>query len=147
MSAKVFVDTNILVYARDASEPDKQPRAEACLVALWESGRGCLSTQVLSEYHVTVTSRLKPGMSRESAWEDVEALFAWDPISVDAALQRQARQIENLYRFSWWDCMIVSAALTARARYLLTEDLQDGQRIEDLQIVNPFTTELDGILN
>ncbi|MBI4539827.1 MAG: hypothetical protein HY704_10010 [Gemmatimonadetes bacterium] len=79
MTGLVFVDTNILVYSRDASEPEKQPRAMEWLELLWRSRRGRISVQVLEEYYVTVTGKLKPGMDRAVARSDVRAFEAWKP--------------------------------------------------------------------
>ena len=86
MSALYFVDTNVLVYARDTSEPDKQPRADEWLTALWRHRCGRTGVQVLNEYYVTTTRKLDPGLTEEEAWSDVEALLAWSPLAVDATL-------------------------------------------------------------
>ena len=75
MSDRVFVDTNVLVYSRDSSEPTKQPVAEAWRRALWQSRAGRLSVQVLNEYYVTVTRKLTPGMPRDQAREEIEDLL------------------------------------------------------------------------
>ena len=138
MSDKVFVDTNVFVYSRDASEPHKQARAMAWLEQLWKSRNGRLSFQVLQEYYSTVTTKLRPGMAPQSAREDVESLFAWKPIAVGAEVIKTAWFVQNRFRLSWWDALIVSAAQFGGCVYLLTEDLNDGQAIGGLQVVNPF---------
>lgn len=138
MTGPVFVDTNILVYARDASEGEKQSRALAWLEALWKIRRGRLSVQVLSEFYVTVTRELKPGLPLEGAWEDVQALFAWKPIPLDQRVLECARRIEETCNLSWWDALIVGAAHTSGCRWLLSEDFTDGVRYEGLTVVNPF---------
>ncbi len=79
MTAKVFVDTNVLVYARDSSEPDKQPAA-GWMRHLWETRSGCLSMQVLQEFYTTVTRKLEPGLSPAAARLEVESLLAWEPL-------------------------------------------------------------------
>ena len=79
MSAPVFVDTNVLVYARDASEPGKQPRAAAWLAHLWREQTGRTSVQVLSEYYATVTRKLRPGLPAADAWDDPRAGRAGRP--------------------------------------------------------------------
>ena len=76
----VFVDTNVLVYARDASERDKQRRASAWMAHLWRTGSGRLSVQVLQEYYVTVTRKLQPGLPKKDARADVQDLLAWKPL-------------------------------------------------------------------
>lgn len=75
----VFVETSVLVYARDSRDPRKQQRAEAWLVHLWRHRTGRLSPQVLQEYYVSVTQKLKPGMDLESARRDVRDLWPWVP--------------------------------------------------------------------
>ena len=95
MTARVFVDTNVLVYARDASEPEKQPAAARWLEQLWIEQRGRTSIQVLNEYYVTVTRNLRPGMEPDEAWRDVDALLAWEPQVIDAVLLRRARDLER----------------------------------------------------
>ncbi len=138
MSALCFVDTNLLVYARDASEPGKQPRALTWLEALWADRCGRTGYQVLSEYFVTVTRKLEPGLSEEEAWHDLEDLFAWEPVAVDETVMQNARTASRRFSLSWWDALIVSAAQTANCHYLITEDLQDRQDLDGLQVVNPF---------
>ena len=84
MSAKVFVDTNVLVYARYNSEPEKQQKAMAWMTPLWTSQAGRLSFQILHEFYSTVTQKLHPGMDLQSARNDVQSLFAWHPTYVGA---------------------------------------------------------------
>lgn len=138
----VFVDTNVFVYARDGSEPGKQPVAERWLEELWISQRGRTGMQVLSEYYVTVTRKLDPGMPPPDAWADVRALLAWDPQPVDGDLLLRARDVEHRHRLSWWDSMIVAAAQLQNCDLLLTEDLQDGWSCGGVTVRNPFTTEV-----
>lgn len=138
MSDKYFVDTNILVYFRDASEPDKQQQSREWLDRLWRTRTGALSLQVLSEYYVTVTQKLRPGLSRKEAWRDVQALFAWSPIGQDVSSFQIAKDVQTRFEFSWWDALIVSAAKKAGCRYLLTEDLQHGQDLDGLYVTSPF---------
>ncbi len=90
MSVRVFVDTNVLVYARDSSEPEKQPRAAQWLEKLWRARAGRLSLQVLQEYYVTVTQKLDPGLDLARARSDVRALAAWQPIVPDIWLLEDA---------------------------------------------------------
>jgi len=141
MSGNVFVDTNILVYSRDMSEPEKQQRAMVWLSRLWQNRSGRLSYQVLQEYYVTVTQKLKPGLPIEKARTDVRSLLAWNPLSIDAPMLEGAWVIQDRYSISWWDALIVSAAQTADSEYLLTEDLQPEQTIGGVTVINPFTTE------
>jgi predicted nucleic acid-binding protein len=134
----VFVDTNVLAYARDASEPEKQPQAAAWTEHLWRTRTGRLSFQVLQEYYATTTRKLKPGLSPEQARADVRDLLAWRPVPVGAEVLDEGWSVEDRYGLSWWDALIVAAARIARCDYLLTEDLQDGAELDGLRVVNPF---------
>lgn len=138
MNDKYFVDTNILVYFRDASEPDKQQQSREWLNRLWRTRTGVLSFQVLSEYYVTITQKLRPGLSQEEAWRDVQALFTWSPVGQDVSSFQIAKDVQTRFGFSWWDALIVSAAKKAGCRYLLTEDLQHGQELNGLTVISPF---------
>jgi predicted nucleic acid-binding protein len=140
MSAKVFVDTNVLVYCRDASEPEKQARAAAWMAVLWEQRSGRLSFQVLKEYYVTVTAKLSPGLPRELARLEVRALLAWRPHPADARLLEGAWLLQDRHRLPWWDALIVASAQGEGCRYLLSEDFQAGFAWGDLTVVNPFHT-------
>ena len=137
----IFVDTNVLVYARDPDHPGKQERALAWIGHMWASGEGRISAQVLNEYYVTVTRRLTPGLSHAEARADIEDLFTWDPQPVDGGLIQQALEIGQSSQLSHWDALIVAAAQRAGSSHLLTEDLNDGQRIGTVTVLNPFTHE------
>ena len=138
MTGPFFVDTNILVYARDESESEKQPQARQWLEFLWKTHQGRISTQVLQEYYQVVTRRLRPGLQRDIAREDIRDLMSWRPIAVDRQVMEQAWAAEDRFQLSWWDTLIVGAARQLRCRYLLTEDLQDGLDLNGLTIVDPF---------
>lgn len=135
----IFVDTNVLVYARDPDHLEKQELALAWVDHLWTAGDGRVSTQVLNEYYVTVTGRLTPGLSHAEARADIESLFAWDPQPIDTTLVQRAFEIRETAHLSHWDALIVAAANRAGCRYLLTEDLNDGQRIDAVTVISPFT--------
>jgi predicted nucleic acid-binding protein len=136
--ADVFVDTNVLIYARDTADPHKQLRAAEWMVYLWRTGRGRLSVQVLNEFYYVVTQKLKPGMDIEAARRETEQLATWDPIELTSAVLQRAWQVQDEFAISFWDGLIVAAAQIARCRYLLTEDLQDGQSLGGVMVVNPF---------
>ena len=140
MSGNCFVDTNIFVYFRDASEAEKQKTASLWLKRLWERQEGRISWQVLNEYYVTVTQKLKPGLDQAMARADVRNLMSWNPILVDGAIMEKAWGLQDHYKFSWWDSLIIAAALEAGCTTLLSEDLHHGQYIHGLTIINPFVT-------
>lgn len=95
----MFVDTNVLVYARDSAEPDKQRVAARWMAELWAGRTGRLSDQVLQEYYVTATRKLDPPRDRASAQDDVAALHAWAPVQVDLALMERAWGFEVVNPF------------------------------------------------
>ena len=138
MTATVFVDTNVLVYSRDASEPQKQEQALAWMTHLWQTRTGRLSFQVLQEFYVTVTTKLDPGMDARHARREVRSLLPWRPVPVDSQVIEGAWATQDRYKLSWWDSLIVSAAQVADCQYLLTEDLRSGQKFGAVQVVNPF---------
>jgi predicted nucleic acid-binding protein len=138
MTGPVFVDANVIVYSRDTRDAGKQRRAEAWLRHLWEQGEGRLSAQVLHEYYVTVTRKLRPGMPPPEARADVRALLAWLVAVPEAQLLEGAWHEQDHAKLSWWDALLVAAAKAAGCRTLLTEDLSDGQDLGGLRIVNPF---------
>jgi predicted nucleic acid-binding protein len=138
MTATVFVDTNVLVYCRDTSATSKRARALAWIDHLWRTGTGRASMQVLTEYYATVTRKLRPPMSAESAWDDVASLLEWKPQVIDSGVMVRARDLEQRYRLSWWDAQIVAAAQLQGCAILLTEDLQDGATFGVLAVRNPF---------
>ena len=145
MTDRVFVDTNVLVYSRDASEPPKQTQAMAWMTRLWSEQTGRLSFQVLNEFYVTVTNKLQPGLDPQSAREDVRILLAWRTIPVDARVVEGAWRIQDRYKVSWWDALIVSAAQVGDCRYLLTEDLQENRKMGHVEVINPFRTPPESI--
>jgi predicted nucleic acid-binding protein len=138
MTARVFVDSNVLVYERDSSEPEKQPLAEAWVRRLWETRSARVSYQVLHEYYVNVTTKLKPGLTTDEAQRDVRDLMAWKPLALDWTILDGAFTVEHRFRLSFWDALIVSAAQRAECPYLLTEDLQSGQDFDGVVVLNPF---------
>lgn len=143
---RVFVDTNVLVYARDASEPEKGPGARAWMEALWRTRAGRVSVQVLEEYYVTVTSKLDPGLDPAEARSDVRALTAWRPLPLDADLVEAGWDVEDRWGLAFWDALIVAAGRRAGCRYVLSEDLQDGQDLGGLEVVDPFRRSPDEVL-
>jgi predicted nucleic acid-binding protein len=139
MTGAVFVDTNIFLYAIDTSEPAKQPVASAWIARLWREMAGRTSTQVLAEYYYNVARKLRFAVPAGEAWPHVVALMAWSPQPIDTDLLERARDIELRFRLNWWDCQVVAAAQLQDCVILLSEDMQDGMRIGNLTVRNPFT--------
>ena len=138
MTAPIFVDTNVLVYARDAAAGAKQQRASDWMAFVWRTGRGRLSVQVLQELYVTLTRKLRPGLTPDEARVEVRTLLAWQPVATDAGILERAWGLQDRFQLSWWDALIVASALATGSHYLLTEDLQDGQDLDGMLVVNPF---------
>ena len=136
-----FVDTNVLVYARDATEPSKQKLAHDWLDRLWKQRSGKLSYQVLQEYYVTVTGKLTPGLPVADARDDVRAFQVWNPLVTDKNVFDVAWSVQDRFGFSWWDSLVVAAAQVLNCDYLLTEDLQHHQVVDGLVILDPFREE------
>ncbi len=137
-AGRTFVDTNVLLYAHDASETDKQPIARALLEELWADRAGVVSTQVLQEFYVVATRKFKPPMSRSEARELVALYATWPVVQVDVGLIIDATTLEERAQLSFWDALIVEAARRAGATRLVSEDLQDGRRIAGVAIEDPF---------
>ena len=135
---RCFFDTNILVYLFDADASEKQAKCRALFESEVTAGRAVLSTQVLQEFYVAATRKLAVPLAPEVAEEVVRNLAALPVAQIDNALIFRAIHRSKLLRFSFWDSLIVSAALSSGADRLLTEDLQHGQVIEGMRIENPF---------
>lgn len=135
---KIFVDTNILIYAYDISAGVKHVTAVRILSELWESGRGVLSTQVLQEFFVSVTRKIPNPINEQHAINIVRDFLRWELVVNDGDSILEAANLVSRYRFSFWDCLIIQAALKSGCNILLSEDLSDSQVIESLQIRNPF---------
>jgi predicted nucleic acid-binding protein len=136
MTAPVFVDSNILLYAVDDADPRKQRVARDWRAELWKSRLGRVSFQVLNEFYVNAV-RLKPAASDEARAE-VRDLLAWNPVVTDASVIERGWKLQDRYQLSFWDSLIVAAVKTAACGFLLTEDLQDGQKLDGVEVVNPF---------
>ncbi len=138
MSGNSFVDTNVLVYARDLSEPEKQPIAEELLRMLWQERRGCISVQVCSEYYVTVTRKLDPGLSPDDAWADIRDLQSWKPSPIDMRVLHRAREVQKVYGLSWWDSLIIASAYLSECDIVYSEDFAHEREYLGIEVVDPF---------
>lgn len=138
MSARAFLDTNVLVYCYDRREPRKQTRALEIMQGAWRPIDVVLSTQVLQEFYVVVTRKLANPISAEHAEEAVAELAALPVVPCDAALVRTSIALARRYQLSLWDALILEAARTGSCECVLTEDLQDGLQVEGVRVENPF---------
>jgi predicted nucleic acid-binding protein len=137
---KVFVDTNILVYAYDVSAGPKHESAVAILRDLWDSGMGIISMQVLQEFFVNVTGKIPKPMDIMAAREVVRDFLKWKPIVIDNDVILDAIDIHRTQKYSFWDSLIIASAIEGGARTLLSEDFSDQHRMSGVIIRNPFKT-------
>ena len=140
MSAEppAFVDTNVLVYAYDESDPKRQKVAEKLVTQLIDSDRIRLSTQVLQEFYVTMTRKVATPLDPAEALGLLDDFSAWPVLATDYAMIREAVMLSIDAVISFWDALVVVAAKRSGAAILFTEDLSHGQRILDVEVSNPF---------
>ena len=133
-----FVDTNILVYAFAPDDPQRAPIAQALIDQLMADKSLRTSTQVIQEFYVTVTRRIRGAMPSALARDCVDQIAQWPVVVNDCDMIRDAIDLSVAHRVSFWDALIVVAASRARAVRLYTEDMQHGRKILGVEIVNPF---------
>jgi predicted nucleic acid-binding protein len=136
MTARCFVDSNILVYADDRSAGPKRDRARALIRDLMLARTGVLSLQVLQEYFSVATRKL--GLPAAAARRRVALVSRLDVVILGVQDVLGAIDLHRLHGFSIWDALVIRAGLNAGCRILYSEDLQDSRRIDGLEIVNPF---------
>ena len=139
----VFADANVLLYAQDPRDPAKQARATAWHDRLWREAIGRTSMQVISEYYVNLKRIARARLSADEVWTQASEYFAWNPRAVDEEVLREARLIEQRYKISWWDSLVVAAAQLQDCELLLTEDLQDGMVFGSVTVRSPFTLSVE----
>ena len=135
---KVFLDANVLVYAHDVSAGGKHEVARAAVGELWVAGTGVVSSQVLQEWFVIVTRKIPKPLDASAARRIVADLLSWEVIVNDGTSILAAIDIHQRFGFSFWDSLILQAALRAGATRLLSEDFTHGQKVDGLRIENPF---------
>ena len=136
--SRSFFDTNVLLYLFDNSVPEKKGRSQEVFYEEVEAGRAVLSTQVLQEFYVNATRKLAEPLSAEVAEEQVRDFARLPLVRADETMILAAIERHRGMALSFWDSLVVEAALRAGADRLLTEDLQHGQNIEHLTVENPF---------
>ena len=138
MNARVFLDTNVLVYAYDSGEPEKQSRAQALLTEGIDREIAVLSAQVLSEFFVVVTQRMRSPLSVDQAEKLIDLFGILPVVEVDRRLVKHAVSACRELHISYWDSLIVCAAERGGCQKILTEDLNNGQIYHGVQVENPF---------
>jgi predicted nucleic acid-binding protein len=133
-----LVDTNVLLYAYDATAGLKHARARQLLAAVWEQGMGCVSIQVLQEFYVNVTRKVAQPLPPASAAQVIRDLQQWrvhapNVASILSAIERQQR-----LQLSFWDAMVLTSAIELGCDTLYSEDLSAGRTYDNVHVVNPF---------
>ncbi|GJL52907.1 MAG: twitching motility protein PilT [Nitrospirales bacterium] len=135
---KIFVDTNVLVYAHDKTAERKHDVAREEIRKLWETETGVISTQVLQELFVSLTQKIPMPIERRKARTILEDLCVWEVVVNDEQSVLGAIDLQAKLRLSFWDSLILESACRSGATTLYSEDLSNGQQIGQMTIVNPF---------
>ena len=135
---KTFIDTHIIIYAYDVTAGIKHTTARTILSDLWNSGLGVISTQVLQEFFVNVVHKIPKPMDKQQAKEIVQDLLKWHVVVNTGDAIIEAIDIHLKFGYSFWDSMIIEAAIKGGAAILISEDFQNGQVVHGVTIKNPF---------
>jgi predicted nucleic acid-binding protein len=136
MSVRSFFDTNVLVYSDDRAAPAKQRRALELVAEHRRAGTGVVSLQVLQEYFVIATRKLR--VEASTARRKVELLAEFDVAVPEVTDVLAAIDLHRLHGFSFWDALIVRAAKQSGCSVLLSEDFQESRELDGIRVVNPF---------
>ncbi len=138
MPARSFVDTNVLVYAHDRGAGSTHAVARDLVASLWEQRLGVISTQVIQELYVNLRRKASRPVSHADARRVIDDDLTWEVVVNDGDAMVHALDLEERYQLSFWDALIVTAAISAGVSTLYSEDLSHGQLFGDVRIVNPF---------
>lgn len=138
---RVFIDTNLWAYRLDQREPEKSRHISCWLADITQDHEVVISTQVLIELRSVATRKLQPALSDRQISELLEALSGFEVVSADATLVLDAHQLAITEQLSWFDALIIEAAIRSRCDVLFSEDLSHGRRISGLRLINPFLSE------
>lgn len=139
MNDKIFIDTNILVYAYNLQANIKAETARDLIKLIWENENGVISMQVIQEFYVILTKKIRTPLLPQKAIEMISRYFAWQVVENNKETLIKASQLEEKYRIPFRDAHILAAAIQGHADLLLTENLPHGKEIESVLIENPFT--------
>ena len=135
---RVFVDTNLWAYRLDQREPDKAQRVGAWLRALAEDHEIVVSTQVLIELRSVLTRKFKPAFSPADTLRALEAVATFEVVASDQHLVLDAHELALREQLSWFDALIVEAAIRSGCEVLYSEDLTHGKQYADVRACNPL---------
>jgi predicted nucleic acid-binding protein len=139
MSAKYFVDTNILIYAHDTTAGVKHERAKALVEELWNNRSGVVSTQVLQELCVNLQRKVARPLSPQETREIAADYLTWHVVVNDGQSLLAALDLQGRHQLSFWDALVIHAAQAAGVATLYSEDLSNGQRFGGVRVLNPMT--------
>lgn len=140
MKDRVLVDTNILIYAYDLSDPEKQSKAFQVIDRLALEQKGVLSSQILGEFFVTSTQKIKNPLDVATASQSVQNyLRSWYVLDITPHIILEAIRGRITYQISYWDAQVWATAKLNQIPIILSEDFQDGQMLEGVLFKNPFT--------
>ena len=144
MNGNIFLDTNILVYAYDRSEPLKQGKTIRLIDALSSIGAGAISTQVLSELFVALTGKIRIPLSQKDGIERVEHhMQIWKIFNVTSMIILEALRGVRVHHFSFWDSLVWATAKLNQISIVFSEDFSDGSTVDGVQFVNPYTAKFE----
>ncbi|AFM11993.1 PIN domain-containing protein [Turneriella parva] len=136
VNAEVFIDTNILFYGVNIANAEKYAQAGALLELLWQKASlPSISTQVLQEFYVTL---IRNKVKIDEAQKIVKDYYVWNVVPTDTKIIDEAFQIQKRYVLSFWDSLVLASAQQSHCAYVLTEDLNHGQKYGKTTVINPF---------
>ncbi len=139
MADRVMVDTNVLLYAYDRGEPSKQLQSLTLLDHLAVNGLGVLTSQVLAEFFVNATRRLRPPLTTEEAYGCIQNyLLSWEILDISGPIVLEAVRGVRTYQMSYWDAQIWASAKMNQIPVVFSEDFGSRVLIEGVRFVNPF---------
>lgn len=138
MSGRTFIDSNVLIYGHDIDAAQKHEVAKNVLRDLWAGRTGVLSTQVLQEFYVNVTRKIRVPLPKEEARKVVNSYSVWCTTATTVEDILTASRTEEDAKINFWDALIIALAAKTGATRLLSEDLNPDQSIAGVTIVNPF---------
>jgi predicted nucleic acid-binding protein len=138
MSDKYFVDTNILMYAHDMAAGAKHERAKALVEELWRKRSGVVSTQVLQELCVNLRRKARRPLHLKATREIIADYLAWEVVTNTGESILDALELQERYRISFWDALVLQAAEACGATLLYSENLSDGQSYGGVRVANPL---------
>lgn len=138
MTDKIFLDTNIIVYVFDKEDKQKNKTAKILLESFYSDENYLISTQVMLEFCNVAYRKMKPVLSTDEIDRFISSFPDEKIVFIDKTIIKKSIQVKKQYKFSFWDSLIIATALISQCNKLYSEDMTDGQIIENLEICNPF---------